>query len=155
MSCISNTNSNTEIIPFLPLNVFCTFVHLHYFCWHRERDQCLKSGSVPNKRGWPDSPQVSSNLIKANTPLWSTKCINLHTFSLNLLLPRPLRPPFLPLTFNLRNLMPFQDMTIMESVTMNLSPLENSHLTFFPAQCFTSIQYCWHYITLTNSPFQP
>ena len=72
-----------------------------------ERVQCLKCGSIPNKWGWPDSPQPSRYLIYADTPLWSAKCIfpsltNLCTFFLSLLLPCPLWPSFLPLTFNLR-----------------------------------------------------
>ena len=33
--------------------------------------------------------------------------------------------------------------------------LSKSHLTFFQASCFTSIQYFWSYITHISSPFQP
>ena len=52
---------------------------------HWERDQYLKSGSIPNNWGWPDSPQPSSNPVYADIPLWTAKCIfpsqtNLHTF---------------------------------------------------------------------------
>ena len=67
-----------------------------------ERHQLSKYGSIPNNSY---SPQLSCSLINAYTPLWSAKCIfpskaNLYTFILNLL-PCPLLPPLLPLTFNL------------------------------------------------------
>ena len=42
---------------------------------HLERDQCSKSGSIPKKWGWTDSPQPSSNLTYSDTPLWTSKCI--------------------------------------------------------------------------------
>ena len=56
-------------------------------------------------------------MIYITTPPWSAKCIfpslaNLHIFFLNLLLPRPLWPPFLSLTFKLKMLCPSQNMTI-------------------------------------------
>ena len=41
----------------------------------RETNQCLKSSSIINKWWWPDSPQPSSNLSNAKTPLWLAKCI--------------------------------------------------------------------------------
>ena len=46
--------------------------------------------NTPRKRGWPDSHQPSSDLINANTPSLSSKCIvpsqtYLHTFFLSLL----------------------------------------------------------------------
>ena len=64
-------------------------------------------GSIPNKWGWPDSPQPISNMIYANTQLWTAKSIflsqtNHHTFFLNRLFLCPLRTPFLPMTFNLK-----------------------------------------------------
>ena len=33
----------------------------------KERHPCLKSGGIPNKWGWPDSPQPSSNLVVSPT----------------------------------------------------------------------------------------
>ena len=45
--------------------IFLLFVYIYMI----ERHKCVKSGSIPNKCGWPDSPQPSSNLIYANTPL--------------------------------------------------------------------------------------
>ena len=39
------------------------------------------------------------------------------------------------------------------ALTMDLCPSYNFHLTFLQSACFTSIQYCWTYITLINSPF--
>ena len=73
----------------------------------RERHQYLKSGSIPNKWGCPDSPQPRSNLVYADTPHWTAKCTfpsqtNLHTFVHNLLFSHSLQPPFLHLTFNLK-----------------------------------------------------
>ena len=40
----------------------------------RGRQQHVKSGSTPNKWGWPDSPQSNSNPLNANNPLWPAKC---------------------------------------------------------------------------------
>ena len=34
-----------------------------------ESDQCLKSDSIPNKWGWPGSPQPCGNQIDVDYPL--------------------------------------------------------------------------------------
>ena len=90
-----------------------------------ERHQCLKFGSIPNNWGWLDSRQPSSNVIYANTPHWLANCTfhsqtNLHTFILNLLFPCPLRPPFLPLTCNLKIQGPSRDITILSPKHMTI-----------------------------------
>ena len=77
----------------------------------REEGECLKSGSISNKWGWPNSPQQSINQININNLLWSAKSIlpaitSLHTFFLNLFLPYAFWPP-LALDLQPQNLIPF------------------------------------------------
>ena len=54
-----------------------------------ERHQYYISGSIPNKLGWQDSPKPSSNLVYANTPLWTAKCILLFSNQPSHFLPQP------------------------------------------------------------------
>ena len=40
------------------------------------------------------------------------------------------------------------------ALTLDLCPLEHSHITFIQAPCFSSIQYCRTYVTHIISPYQ-
>ena len=109
--CNSFYSCNIILLQLCMYIYICMFI---YICiairktWlMRERHQYLKSGSIHNKWGWPDSPQTGSNLVYADTQLWSAKGIfpsqsNLRTFFLYRLFSCPLWPPLLPLTFYLK-----------------------------------------------------
>ena len=81
-----------------------------------QRDRKKRTTNVINPVLLPTTER--GNLINVNTPSWLAKWIfasqtNLHTSFLNLLLPCPLRPPFLPMMINIKIQRPSQDMTIL------------------------------------------
>ena len=129
----------------------------HYIQISLPINQCSKSGSIPNRWGWLDSPQPSSNLVYAITPLWSAKYIfssqtYIHTFILNLLFPRPPQSSFLPLTFNLKNKCPSQDITILSPLHMTIANW--SMVSFKPNMNMKSLHFllsvsCTPHIALT------
>ena len=100
------------------LDALFPYVALHQFlntnapldsrvCLERDTNVYNLAVSPAIERGCvEDSPHASSNLIYSNNPLWSAKSIfpsktNLHTFSLNLIFPRPFMPHRLPLTLKI------------------------------------------------------
>ena len=104
---LSTRQTKVNILPIPGTTQSCEALSAVISSAHTQRHQSLKSGSIPNKWRWPDSPQPSSSPVYADTPIWATKCIfpsqiNHHTFFLNLLFPCPLWPRLLPLTFNLK-----------------------------------------------------